>query len=259
MSGMERLRAELDAAVSGSAGAVATADRLCSACVELLEVDGASLSLTLDGNHRGTLGASSARSRRLDSLQFTFGEGPCLDAVRTGQPVLAADLDTAAELRWPAFTGAVLDDGIRAVFALPVLLSAQRVGALDLYRARSGPLRGNGLAGGLLAAELAALPLLDLLAEHRAAAATAFDEGDEDAWSRLASLERVEVYQATGMIVGALDVDPVEALVRLRAQAFARGMTADELARAVVARRVLLTTPDWQDPDPDPDPGGGAP
>ena len=75
----------------------------------------------------------------------------------------------------------------------------------------------------------------------------------EDGWTRLAALERVEVYQATGMIMGALDVDSTEALVRLRASAFARGVTAGEVAWAIVERQVLLTGPDWQDPD-----GGGT-
>ena len=248
----ERLRTELDAAVSRADTAAAAADRLCAACVELLEVDGASLSLTLDRTNRGTLGASSPLSRRLDALQFTAGEGPCLDAVASGQPVLAADLDDRDERRWPAFTGAVLDAGIRAVFALPVSLSRQRVGALDLYRARAGALTAQELEGGLLAAELAGLPLLDVIAEHAAATATAAAaEGgeDEDAWGQLASLERVEVYQATGMIMGALDVDPVEALVRLRAHAFTRGSTAGELAWQIVERQVGLDTPDWREPE----------
>ncbi len=239
----ERMRAELGAAMSAPGGGLGAANSLCRACVGLLEVDGASISLTLDGENRGTFGASGDLSRRLDALQFTFGEGPCLDAVRRGVPVLVADLDDPAEMRWPAFTDAVLQAGIAAVFALPVTLTSQRVGALDLYRSRPGPLDDQALTGGLLAAELAALPLLDLLAARR----DDVGRGEQDGWTQLASLDRVEVYQATGMLVGALDVDPAEALVRLRAHAFARGMTAAELAWEIVERRLPLDTPDWQD------------
>lgn len=251
----ERLRTELSTAVTGAGDALTAADRLCLVCVELLEVDGASISLTLDGTTRGTFGASDELSRRLDALQFTAGQGPCLDAVRTGRPVLVPDLDDPQELRWPGFSSAVLDAGIRAVFALPVSLSRQLVGALDLYRSRPGPLGASALSGGLLAAELASLPLLDVIAEHEAAVAAdaaspAGDGGDgDDAWSRLSSLEQVEVYQATGMLMGALDVDPVEALVRLRAQAFLRGVTAAELAWEIVERRVSLDSPEWSDGD----------
>ncbi len=239
----QQIRAELGEAVAGAGTALSVADRLCRACVGLLEVDGASISLTLDGTNRGTFGSSGDLSRRLDALQFTFGEGPCLDAARHGRPVLVADLDDAAETRWPAFTEAVLKAGISAVFALPVSLSSQRVGALELYRSRPGALSSQALTGGLLAAELAALPLLDMLAHHR----EVVRRGDEDGWTQLASLDRVEVYQATGMIIGALDVDATEALVRRRAYAYAHDLTAVELAWQIVELRVPLDSPDWQD------------
>ena len=62
--------------MSGAESARGAADKLCHACVELLEVDGASVSLTLDGSTQGTFGSSGDMSRQLDELQFTFGEGP---------------------------------------------------------------------------------------------------------------------------------------------------------------------------------------
>ena len=139
MDGHDRLRAELGEAMAGAGGALAVADRLCHACVELLEIDGASISLTLDGEHRGTFGSSGTLGRHLDELQFTLGEGPCLDATSSNRPVLVEDLDDATDTRWPAFSRAVLEAGIGAVFALPVRLSAQPVGALDLFRAGRGP------------------------------------------------------------------------------------------------------------------------
>ena len=86
MAARERLKAELRAALAGSGGALSAANRLCQACVELLEVDGAAVSLMHEGSSQGTFGSSGELSRRLDELQFTFGEGPCLDAVRWGRP-----------------------------------------------------------------------------------------------------------------------------------------------------------------------------
>jgi hypothetical protein len=112
----------------GAENALRAADLLCSACVELLGVDGASVSLAHGGTTQGTFGASGEMSRRMDELQFTLGVGPCLDAVRQGRPVLVADLDDPAEERWPAFTGALLRSGINAVFALPVTIASERVG-----------------------------------------------------------------------------------------------------------------------------------
>ena len=132
------------------------ADRLCHACVDLLDVDGAAVSLMLEGSSQGTFGSSGGLSRQLDEFQFTFGEGPCMDAMRYG-PVFAANIGDAAETRWPAFVGSAMALGVGAVFALPISLANSFVGALDLYRHASGPLLGNSLVGGLMAADLAAL------------------------------------------------------------------------------------------------------
>ena len=246
MDGLVRLRSDLGAALDGAGSALAAADRLCEACVELLEVDGASISLLHRGSSQGTFGSSGELSRRLDELQFTFGEGPCIDAVQRGGPVLVGDLGDPTERRWPAFSRALLDSGVRAVFALPVTVSAAHIGALDLYRHDSGSLNRRALDGGLLAAELAALPLLDLMSD------VDWDCAGQSGWEQLASLQRVEVYQATGMIMAAWDVDPTAALVLLRAHAFTQDLTAGELAWQVVERRVPLTADGWSRPGQEP-------
>ena len=239
-SALEHLRTELGTIMSGTGTGREAADRLCVACVDLLEVDGAAISMVYDGYSHGTFGASSATSRRLDEFQFTFGEGPCLDAAAGGEAVLAPDLDAPGEQRWPGFAGAALGEGIRAVFALPIMITSACVGALDLFRERPGPLTADHLAGGMLAAELATMPLLDLIAS------TKVNEGLELDRQRdhLADLDRIEVYQATGMLIAQLDVDPAEALVRLRAHAIATGQTASEVAWAIVERRLELERDD---------------
>ena len=81
MVGPAQLRNRLDAAVAHAADPRAAADELCRACVRLLEVDGASISVIDGVEMRGTFGSSGSLGRTLDELQFTFGEGPCLDAV----------------------------------------------------------------------------------------------------------------------------------------------------------------------------------
>ena len=73
------------------------------------------------------------------------------------------------------------------------------------------------------------------------------DAGERaDGWGQLASLERVEVYQATGMIMGQLGVDSAEALVRLRAYAFAHDRSPSEVAWDVVERRLALDADGWR-------------
>ena len=248
MDSIAELRASLGGAMDNGDPTMSIADRLCYACVDLLDVDGAAISLMWEGSSQGTFGSSGGLSRQLDEFQFTFGEGPCMDAVRQGGPVFAEDLADVAETRWPAYVGSALGLGIGALFALPITLANSFVGALDLYRHAPGPLLGNSLVGGLMAADLAALPLLDMIS---AEAKLATSGQGEPAWKQLASLARVEVYQATGMVMAQLGLGPAEALARLRGHAFAQGLTASQVAWSIVERELSL------EPDNDrTDPGG---
>lgn len=238
---LEMMRSELTSVLVDTPPGVPVASRLCSACVGLFGVDGAAVSFVDQGASRGTFGSSSETSRRLDEYQFTFGEGPCLDAVASVEPVLVPDLDSPKETRWPAFAGAVLDEGVRGVFAVPILLKSMCVGALDLFREAPGPLEGDQLRGALLAAELVSMPLLDLL--HHDDQDDPFD-GLEDRWGRSLEMDRLEVHQATGMLIAQLQVGPEEALLRLRAHAIATGQTASEVAWAIIERRLVLDRDD---------------
>ncbi|MDO9497619.1 MAG: GAF and ANTAR domain-containing protein [Nocardioides sp.] len=241
---LEAMRAQLNAAVAGALPGIPAANELCLASVGLFGVDGAAVSMVFDGTSRGTFGSSSETSRRLDEYQFTFGEGPCLDAVATRAPVMVSDLDSPHEWRWPAFTGAALDEGVRGVFAMPIMITSVCVGALDLFRDTPGPLEGDQLAGAAMAAHLASLTLLDLITGDAPGDPRHTDpdapSGTEDAWDHLADMDRIEVYQATGMLISQLDVGPAEALARLRAHAIATNQTASQVAVAILERRLVL-------------------
>jgi hypothetical protein len=131
----------------------------------------------------------------------------------------------------------MLDHKIRSVFAIPVVLAGEYVGALDLFRAQPGELPGDELAGAVVAAELAGAPLLDLMGSDLQAAVN--DPGS-GAWAELNALSRTEVSQATGMLVAQLGVEPAEALVRLRAHAYAIDRGATDVARDILDRRLQL-------------------
>ncbi|WP_375489873.1 GAF and ANTAR domain-containing protein [uncultured Jatrophihabitans sp.] len=234
---MTSLEDALVAAVGVHRG-VAAADLLCLACVELLSVDAAAISLVFDGAHTGTVGASSDRARAYDELQFTVGEGPCLESVSTHAPVLvidlAADVDSG---RWPGYGPALLAHGVGGVYAMPVLVAGEYVGALDLFRNHRQALDGEDLSGAFVAAELAEMPLLDLMAADLQAAIA---DPDAIAWAELNLITRAEISQATGMLVAQLEVDPAEALVRLRAHAYATNRSATAVARDIMDRRLRL-------------------
>lgn len=252
VSDTESLRRELASSMAGAATALDAADLLCHACVRLLDVDGAAISLIHQESNYGTYGSSSELIRSIDELQFTFGEGPCLDAASSGRAVFAPDLADPGELRWPIFTPAALALPAAALFALPISLTSATIGALDLFRQHTGELSAEDLVGAGLVASLAVLPLLELMAANLDPTAAPDDTVDTVGThgpDQLASLERVEVYQATGMLMAAWSVTSAEALVRLRAHAFALDRSTHVLAAAVVARTVLIDEDGFKEGD----------
>ena len=73
---------------------------------------------------------TDATTLEVDAHQYEADEGPCLQAMRTGQ-VVRVDVATSREL-WPEFTADAEAAGIHSFLAAP--LGAQhRLGALNLY------------------------------------------------------------------------------------------------------------------------------
>jgi hypothetical protein len=207
--------------------------RLCTACVDVLGVTGAGIMLMSDGEHRGTLGVSNGVMTIIEDLQFTLGEGPCIDASATQQPVLEPDLRTPAEHRWPGFSGPAVEAGVGAVFGFPLLGGSSNLGALDLYLDRPGMLRDNQLSDAVLLADVISTTVLALQADAEPGALA--DQLD-------ASLEpRAVVHQASGMLAAQLQVAVDEALMRIRAHAYTTNRPVNEVACAIVDRHLRLT------------------
>jgi len=227
---------QLLAAIGGQRG-LGAANRLCEACVSLFGIDAAAISLVFDGANIGTLGASGAAARRYDEEQFTHGEGPCLDTVANRSPVMVVDLADPDEVRWPAYAPAMLAHQIRGVYAMPIVVAGEYIGALDVFQRQPTALTVEQVQGVAEAADLAQIPMLDLL-DQNLDDATA--KPGSDAWSELNALTRTEVSQATGMLMVQLQVDAPAALVRLRAHAYATGRSATDVSRDIIARRLRL-------------------
>ena len=74
----------------GDARGLKAADQLCEACVGLLDIDAAAVSIVFDGANVGTFGVERPQARTFSELQFIVGEGPCLDSVAHRAPVMVA-------------------------------------------------------------------------------------------------------------------------------------------------------------------------
>ncbi len=210
-------------------------DQLCEGIVREFAVTGAGLTFIVNDRPHGSLGVSDERSRLVEELQFTYGEGPCVDANRTRQPVSEPRLAHASS-RWPAFGPEALKAGVEAVFAIPLHLGDESYGALDLYRDTPGPLADGELADARTIADGAVVMMLSL-------------QGATAPGQLIPALEemaeyRAEVHQAAGMISVQLGVSIEEALVALRARAYQADVAIGDLAADVVARRLRLDEPD---------------
>ncbi len=179
------------------------------------------------------MGASGAVAEELEKLQFELGEGPAVDASRCNEPSLHPYLDHTAVEMWPGFAPAALDAGIRAVFALPLQTGAVRLGALGLYRAAPGPLSADATSGAFAYADAAVVVFLHLQAQT--------PSGDGLHTEMEGPFEyNAEVHQATGFLSVTASVGLTEALLMLRAHAFASERPLLEVARDVLARRLHI-------------------
>jgi hypothetical protein len=159
-----------------------------------------------------------------------LGEGPCLQAHASGNPVFLPDLTADDANRWPAFAAAALAAGVHAEFSLPLAVRPGGIGTLDLCRDRPEMLSEEHLADALVTAGIARDALLY---QQYSAGATSLPELLE-----AGGADRVVVHQATGMIAAQLDESMANALARLRAAAFASGRPMLDIAQDVVERRL---------------------
>ena len=200
---------------------------LCQVTAEVVEVSGAGIMLmSIDPYPHGSLCSTNAVSALIEDLQFTLGEGPCVDAYREDRVVIEADLAEPSYLRWPALAPAMIRAGARALFGFPLRVGAIRLGALNLYQDHPGPLSENQHSDALTMAYVAARMLLS---SGPPAPGLATRSGAEF---------HLVVHQAAGMVSVQLGVSLAEALVRLRARAFAADTTVDTVAAEVVGRRL---------------------
>jgi hypothetical protein len=215
------------AALSRNAGRGLEAVSAAS-CAEVLGMAGVAVSVLTSGGG-DVVWRTDGVSARLDDLQFTLGEGPGVDAAVFRELVLEPDLAAVPLQRWPVFTPAALELGVRAVFAVPLQIGAICVGVLLTQRDTPGPLVGDLLVDLLVFAGAATEALLR----------TAAGAGPEPQWlAQWPAGYRAEVHQAAGMISVQLGVGQGEALIRLRAYAFSHRRALAEVAADVVARRM---------------------
>jgi len=181
---------------------------------------------------RGSLCATNNVSNLIEELQFTLGEGPCVDAYHEATVVIEPDLVHPVAARWLAFTPPAVDAGVGAIFAVPLEVGTARLGALDLYREEAGPLSDEQHADAMVLADVIAGWVLDVQADAPSGSVAADLERDADF--------HYVVHNAAGAISVRLGVSITDALIRLRAYAFSHDRPLHEVAQDVVSRKLII-------------------
>jgi GAF domain-containing protein len=156
---------------------------------ETLPVEAVSVSVdTVDGYR--TTAATSEAARALDGAQYAEGQGPCVEALRTGMMVSVAPVER--EAAWPEFCRRAGEVGVGWALSIPLIDGERSIGALNLY-ARTAPL------------ESPELDLARILARHAAVAVAnspdlgTFGSLDDDL--RVALYIRDRIGEAKGILM----------------------------------------------------------
>jgi GAF domain-containing protein len=200
---------------------------LLTRCVEMFPVDAAGLLLRDSGGTLRLAGTSSEESRLLEFLQLQSDEGACLEAYKTGEPVLVDDL--TQELRWPVWGPQAVALGFRSVTSIPLRLRESRIGAMNLFGQRVGRLRGEDLYAARTLAQVATTGVL----QHQALRDAATLAGQ----LQTALDSRVAIEQAKGVLAERHGISLEDAFERLRQEARRTKRKIGELSREITAGR----------------------
>ena len=197
---------------------------LAERCVALLDVDAAGLMLVDQHGQLHATAASSENARLLELFELQIDAGPCVDAFRSGEPVVNADLPANHE-RWPRFAQAAEAAGYVSVHALPLRLRSTVIGALNLFCSRPGPLGESDVRTGQALADVATIGILAQRNIHQAELLTA--------QLQKALTSRVIIEQAKGVLAERHKVTVDEAFGLMRTHARARNLRLSDLAQEV--------------------------
>jgi GAF domain-containing protein len=182
-------------------------DDLAGACVDLLDATAAGLMLVDPAGRLRVMASSSERSRLLELLEIQNDEGPCLDCHRSGEPVLVADL-AAEDGRWPTFTAEATRVGFGAVYALPMRLREETIGALNLFHRDPHAMSPASLRLAQALADVATIGILQQRAHHE------HDQLTDQLQTALTN--RLTIEQAKGILAERGNIGVDDAFLHLR-------------------------------------------
>jgi GAF domain-containing protein len=198
--------------------------------VAVLGVNGAGVMVEDESGQLRFVTASDETVRHIEALQIELGEGPCLSAYRTGDPVLVSDLEQ--DQQFPRFSPRALQVGMRSVQSFPLRADDQCLGALNMWSSTVAPFDEEAVAAGRLLADVATAYIV-----NARVLASSSKLAHQLEW---ALQSRVVIEQAKGMLSERWGVDPGSAFQVLRRYARNQGLRLHDVARDVVEGTLQL-------------------
>jgi hypothetical protein len=199
-------------------------DRVADFCqVGMTRTGADAMSVTLANRYGGLepLMATDDLSERVAQLESLIGQGPGVDALASGLPVMADDLRSEVSAhRWPVFAAEAAQMGACAVQAYPIMFSRRGFGTVGFHSRRPTRLSSEQHRQATDITELIGLALVD-------------PRSGESIGLRL----RMTVHQAAGMVMQQMGTTIQDALVLLKSTAFAEDRRVGDLADDVISGR----------------------
>ncbi|WP_104053352.1 MULTISPECIES: GAF and ANTAR domain-containing protein [unclassified Arthrobacter] len=177
-------------------------------------------------DHQFTVASSGSEALQMDELQYAFGDGPCLHAIRIQAEVHVRN--AATDSRWPEYMDCIRNYGIRSMYAVPLKLGGHAKAAMNLY-AKSPDVFDEDFrrVAQTYAAEASQALLLAVRVSQHAATV-------EDLQGVLASRTTIDL--AVGIIMGQSSCTQQEAFDILRRASNSRNVKVRVLAGEIVER-----------------------
>lgn len=199
--------------------------QLAEQSVELLNVSASGIIVIDERGGLRVAATSSERAELLELFAVQTADGPCIDCVRSGLPVVSTGLQ-ADSGRWPRFTAAAHECGFQAVHVLPMRLRQQVIGSLALLNTEAAGVDEHSAQLGQALADVATIGILQQRSIERG------EFVSEQLQTALNS--RIVIEQAKGVLSERSDdLDMEAAFGALRGYARAHNQRLGELARTV--------------------------
>lgn len=185
--------------------------------------DHASLLVRRNGRYV-TVGASDRIAQRIDDLERSVGDGPCVDAIEEETPQIETDLTTPCQ--WPKLAARLIEETpVRGAMGFRILVDRRKSGALNLFSDKPNVFNTDSAGQAIVLASFASVAI------------NAVAQGEDVATLRRGLLSNREIGKAVGMLMLLHGVSEREAFDVLRRYSQDLNIKLADVARTVVEHR----------------------